>query len=264
MAIIIILVIIGLLTSMAVSINQILSSFNHDHVYNYNSLLQQQYTVVLDYPIKGFVTREIDVLLNSKGSLSSTGIGVWLVSHYRTNWTTINRTIPLSPGLITDPVYALQESNIFIDINNTNIDNDITIKVHRLGYNEPYCETRYDPNIVPIRFQCIIRDNDFYEVYLNTTSINNPASVNVTLHIKGIDITNDKQSCLLTQSKLCHVHIPFPDTYHIILSFKELTGFKINVSLYRRNHLYLMVLGGVPIVVTLLILYCCYKCRGRK
>ena len=264
MSIIVILVTMVVVASMAVSINQILSSFNQNPDYNYDSLPQQQYTIVLGYQIKGFMTRAIDVLLNSKGSLSSTGIGVWLVSHYRTNWTTINATIPLSPGLITDPVYALQESNIFIDINNTNIDNDITIKVHRHGYNEPYCQTRYDPNIVPIRFQCLIRDNDFYEVYLNTTSVNNAASVNVTLHIKGIDITNDKQSCLLTQSELCHVRIPSTGTYHIILSFKELTGFTINVFSYRCKFLYFMIVGGVVFIVTLLILCYCYKCCRRK
>ena len=259
MAIIVIGITIVLVTSMAVSIQQTLSYFNHDHVYNYHSLPQQQYTVVLDYPIKGFVTTAIDILLNSQGSLSSSGIDVWLLNHYRTNWTTINAMIPLSSGYITDPVYALQESDILIDINNTNIDNDITVKVHRLGYNEPYCQTKYDPNIVPIHFRCLIRDNDFYQVYINTT-VSNAASVNVTLHIKGIDITNDKQSCLLTQSKLCHVHIPFDDTYYIVLSFTELTGFKINVSLYRRNCLYFMVLGVAVFVVTLLVLCCCYKC----
>lgn len=246
-----------------IPIHLTLSSFNHARIYNYNSLPEQQYTVVLDYPINGFVTKAIDVLHNSKESLSS--IGVWLLSHYHTNWTTINATIPLSPGYITNPVYVLQESNISIDINNTNIDNDITIKVHRLGYNKPYCNTRYDPNIVPIHFNCLIRDNGFYEVYINTTSGNNANSVNVTLHIKGIDITNDKQSCLLTQSKMCHLHIPSSNKYHIILSFSELTDFNINVFLYRCIFLYFIVAGGVVFIATLLLLYCCYKrfCRRK-
>ena len=230
-----------------------LSAVNHDHVYNYTSLPPKQYTVLLSNKINGMFTNEVELSAISEGSVSS--IGVWLLRFLHTNFTIINKTIPLTAGWVTNPIYALPNSNISIDISNiVDIDNSITVTVHRLGYNKPYCETRYTVNNTSLHFECLIHNTGFYEVHLNVTNSSN-ALVDIILHIKGIDLTNERQSCTITGSKSCRLAINHLGTHSIVLRFNERTNFKIKLSLSQRPHLFLLTIVAIIFIVPFIVIF---------
>lgn len=249
-----------------IPINAKLSSTNQGQVYNYTSLSPRLYTVLLSDKINGLFTDEVELSAISEGSVSS--IGVWLLRFLHTNFTIINKTMSYKAGWITDPFYALPNSNISIHISNViDVDDGITIIVHRLGYNKPYCQKKYSVNIKSLHFKCLIHDADFYEVYLNASN-NFSALVNTILHIKGIDLTNDRQSCIITGSKSCHLAINHVGAYNIVLSFNERTSFKIKLSLSQCQHLYLLTLLLIPFIVvfivTFLIILYCFKTKHNS
>lgn len=256
--------VIGILVILSTVVTIWLISSSSQQTYSFSSLPQQRYNVLLHSHIKGSFTKEAKLSV-SYGTIDP--ISVWLVNKLHTNWTTITKNLPLYTGQLTSPFYSLPDSNISIDIINTmDLDEDnITFSVHRLDYINPYCKESYlVPSTPSINFNCQIQDAGFYEIFVDLTNNINVTQMTIALHIKGVDFLNNKESCLLRQSKTCRFDLHFAKTYLIAVSFSELTSFKLELQLEQRMELYGFVGFGLLVAIILFtvsicILLCCNK-----